>query len=119
MFRRRIYLAAGLLALGAGTAGIFLPLLPTVPFYILAAFCFGRSNPTWEARLLDHPRFGPHIRAWREHGAISIRAKAWALTMLTVSAVIGLTFLKWPWSLFPAAAALCSGAWIWTRPSRS
>ncbi|SNS06055.1 hypothetical protein SAMN06295912_10193 [Sphingomonas laterariae] len=117
MVRRKLYLVAGAAALATGTIGIFLPLLPTVPFYILAAFCFGRSNPAWEARLLNHPRFGVHIRAWRERGAISLRAKRLAVTMLLASAVVGLLTLTWPWSLLPATVALCTGTWIWTRPS--
>ncbi|WP_380877097.1 hypothetical protein ACFB49_11420 [Sphingomonas sp. DBB INV C78] len=117
MVRRNLYLVAGAAAFATGTIGIFLPLLPTVPFYILAAFCFGRSNPAWEARLLDHPHFGHHIRSWRERGAISLRAKYLALTMLGASAVGGLLLLQWPWSMLPAAVALSTGTWIWTRPS--
>lgn len=114
--RRNLYLVAGAAAFATGTIGIFLPLLPTVPFYILAAFCFGRSNPAWEARLLDHPHFGHHIRAWRERGAISLRAKRLALTMLTGSAIIGLITLPLPWSLLPALVAIVTGTWLWTRP---
>lgn len=116
--RRPIYLLAGLAAFTAGTIGIFLPLLPTVPFYILAAFCFGRSNPAWEQRLLDHPRFGSHIIAWRERGAISRRAKYLAIGMLSMSAAIGLFALRLPWSVIPALVAVVTGTWIWTRPDR-
>ena len=114
--RRNLYLVAGAAAFATGTIGIFLPLLPTVPFYILAAFCFGRSNPVWEARLLDHPHFGQHIRAWRERGAISLRAKRLALTMLAGSAIIGLITLPLPWALLPATVAIVTGTWLWTRP---
>src|SRR3546814_2859167 len=64
--RRHFYLACGFLSLGLGAIGAFLPLLPTVPFMILAAFCFARSSPALEARLLEHRHFGPHIRRWRE-----------------------------------------------------
>jgi len=106
------------MALAAGTVGIFLPLLPTVPFYILAAFCFGKSNPAWEERLLRHPRFGPHIVAWREKGAIAPYAKRLAIGMLSLSAAVGLFALPLPWSLIPLAVAILSGAWIWTRPDR-
>ena len=62
---RRLYLALGLVSLGLGIIGAFLPLLPTVPFLLLAAFLFARGNPAWEKRLLDHPRWGPPIRDWR------------------------------------------------------
>ncbi|HQS96300.1 MAG TPA: YbaN family protein, partial [Novosphingobium sp.] len=69
--RRQLYLAGGLISVALGTLGVFLPLLPTVPFLLLATFCFARSNPVWEQRLLDHPRYGPPLRQWRERRAIS------------------------------------------------
>lgn len=113
---RLIYLASGYAALGLGAVGLFLPLLPTVPFVILAAFCFARSNPDLEARLVNHPLFGPHIRRWRERGAISRRGKMAALLAFFVSAVVALLISPLRWSLIPLAAALLGGTWIWTRP---
>ena len=73
--RRQLYLAGGLISVALGTLGVFLPLLPTVPFLLLATFCFARSNPVWEQRLLDHPRYGPPLREWRERRAISRKGK--------------------------------------------
>ena len=106
----------GCLALALGIAGLFLPLLPTVPFVILAAFCFARSNPRWERRLIEHRHFGPHIEAWRSRGAISRRGKAAALVAFAASAAIGLFMLSLPWSLLPLLAAAVGGSWIATRP---
>ena len=114
--RRTLYLAAGFLSLGLGAVGIFLPLLPTVPFMILAAFCFARSSPALEARLLDHPHFGSHIRRWRNKGAISRRGKRAALAAFAFSALLALLLAPFPWFLMPLAAALIGGTWIWTRP---
>lgn len=111
------YRLAGLTALALGFAGLFLPLLPTVPFVLLAAFCFAKGHPAWERRLLDHPRFGPHIIAWRAHGAISRRGKAMAIVAFAISAAVGLLTLSVPWSLVPLLAALIGGSWILTRPS--
>ena len=71
---RSLYLIGGFAAVALGIAGILLPLLPTVPFMILAAFCFARSSPRFEARLIEHPVFGPHIIRWRTNGAISRRS---------------------------------------------
>lgn len=114
--KRTLYLLAGFAALIAGGIGVFLPLLPTVPFVILAAFCFARSSPALERRLLEHPRFGSHIRNWRDHGAISRKGKRAALAAFGISAVVGLIFAPFPWSLAPIAAAAIGGTWIWRRP---
>ena len=114
--RRLLYLGFGFASLALGAAGIVLPLLPTVPFMLLAAFCFARSSPRMEAWIVGHPRFGPHIRAWRERGAISPAGKRAALTAFTISALLGLVLLPFPWLIAPLAAALIGGRWIATRP---
>ncbi len=93
-----------------------MPLLPTVPFMLLAAFCFARSSPQLEAWLVDHPRFGPHIHAWNTRGAISRRGKYAALATFAASALLGLLFLEIPFALLPPAVALIGGCWIMTRP---
>lgn len=111
------YFLAGWTSLALGTIGVFLPLLPTVPFVILAAFCFARSDRRLEAWLIGHPRFGGHIRAWRERGAISRRGKSAAMLAFGLSAALGLWVLSLPWSLVPLAAALLGGSWILTRPT--
>lgn len=113
---RMLYLIAGFVALGLGGIGVLLPLLPTVPFIILAAFCFARSNKELERWLVEHPAFGTHIRAWRERGAISRRGKQAALAAFAVSVLIALLFAPMPWAMAPVAAALIGGSWIWTRP---
>jgi uncharacterized membrane protein YbaN (DUF454 family) len=113
---RFLYLAAGWLSLVLGGIGIVLPVLPTVPFVILAAYCFARSSPRLEAWLVGHPRYGPHIRAWRDHGAISRRGKVAALIAYVAAAGVGLIFAPWPWLLAPVAVAAIGMPWIWTRP---
>jgi uncharacterized membrane protein YbaN (DUF454 family) len=112
---RLIFLCLGWLALAVGTVGIVLPLLPTVPFYILAAFFFARGSPAIEKKLLDS-RFGPHIRAWREKGAISRKGKWASGITLALSAAGSIAFAPMPWPLFSVPAVLASGIWIWTRP---
>lgn len=114
--KRYAYLLMGWVALVLGGAGVFLPLLPTVPFMILAAFCFARSSPQLESWLLEHDSFGPHIKAWREHGAISRKGKIMALLAFAFSVIIALIFAKPPYSYIPIVAALIGGTWIWTRP---
>jgi len=113
--RRHLWTAGGALFVGLGTVGAFLPLLPTVPFLLLAVFCFARGNPAWEQRLLDHPRYGPPLRQWRERRAISRRAKKAALSAMAISVGITAFTAGWPWVLIPAAVMAISGTWIWTR----
>ncbi|HKY81956.1 MAG TPA: YbaN family protein [Sphingobium sp.] len=114
--RRTLYLAGGFLSLALGAIGMVLPLLPTVPFMILAAFFFARSSPALETRLLDHRHFGPHIRRWRERGAISRRGKKAATAAFLISVLLALLLSPFPWFLVPLVAALIGNAWIWTRP---
>lgn len=111
------YLVSGFVSLALAALGVLLPILPTVPFVILAAFCFARSSPTLERRLVEHPTFGPQIQAWRSRGAISRKGKVAAAVAFAVSALLGLLVLSLPWSLVPAAAALIGGSWVLTRPS--
>jgi uncharacterized protein len=114
--RRLLYLGLGFASVGLGALGVVLPLLPTVPFMLLAAFFFARSSPRLEAWIVGHPRFGPHVSAWREKGAISAAGKRAAFAAFAISAALGLAFLPFPWSLAPIAAALAGGSWIATRP---
>ena len=113
---RLVYLLLGWASLLLGAAGAVLPLLPTVPFVILAAFFFARGNPALERWLVEHRHFGPHIGAWRRRGAVSRKGKAAALCCFALSAVLGLFLLAFPWSLVPLAAAAVGGTWIATRP---
>lgn len=86
---RVFWMAGGGLALALGLAGIVLPLLPTTPFLLLAAFCFARSSPRLEMWLVEHPRLGPPIRHWRAEGAIAPRAKG--LALIAIAATFGLS----------------------------
>lgn len=113
---RHAWQALGFASVGLGTLGIFLPLLPTVGFYIFAAYCFTRSNPVWEAKLLNHPQFGPHIRAWRDKGAVSRKGKVAATLAFAVSIAIGAVTLAMPYILIPPLAAVIILGWLWTRP---
>jgi len=112
---RPLYLTGGLIALGLGLVGVALPIMPTVPFLLLAAFCFARSHPEWAQRLYDHPTYGPGLRDWRDRRAISRRAKVSAV--LAMSAGVGFTWLTvgFPYVWISLAVLTIAGTWIWTR----
>jgi uncharacterized protein len=114
--KRQLYLVAGFASVAVGAIGAFLPILPTVPFLILAAFCFARSSPALEARLMNHPRYGHHLVAWRDKGVVGRKAKWSATAAFAASALIGLLVLSLPWSLIPGAVGLVCGSWLWSRP---
>lgn len=114
---RPVWLALGLLSLAAGLAGIVLPLLPTTPFLLLAAFCFARSSPRLERWLVEHPRFGPVIKAWREHRAIPRRAKLWAVAAMAAALPLSLALGVGSTVLAIQAVVLAGAAtFVLTRP---
>ncbi|MEM8624013.1 MAG: YbaN family protein [Pseudomonadota bacterium] len=82
---RHFWTAAGWLSFGIGLLGIPLPLLPTVPFMLLAAFCFARGSERFHDWLLNHPGFGPPILDWRRSGVIRPRAKRAAVIAILAS----------------------------------
>jgi uncharacterized protein len=114
--KRQLYLGGGVIATALGIIGIALPIMPTVPFLILAAFCFARSSPALEARIMKHPIYGPPIRRWREKGAISRKAKLASTLAFSASIVFGYFTLSGQWLFVPPVIAAIALSWIWTRP---
>ena len=88
--RRWLYVSLGLMCVGLGVLGAFLPILPTTPFLLLASLLFVRSDERWNTWLLGLPRFGPMIRDWNERRAVSRRVKTTAY--ITVIGAILYTF---------------------------
>ena len=84
---RRLLFVCGVILVPIGAAGVILPVLPGVPVLILAAACFARSSPRFERWLVTHPFLGPGVIAWRERGAISLKAKAISLPVMAASGV--------------------------------
>lgn len=113
---RYLWITLGLLSVMLGTAGVVLPLLPTTPFMLLAAACFAKSSPWLHDWLLKHRQFGPAIRDWRDHRAISPKAKRMALTAMTAAFGISLILgLGWKVLGVQALVLALMGSWIWTR----
>jgi len=117
-WQRGLWVAGGLIALALGTVGIFLPLLPTTPFVLLAAWCFSNGSRRFEHWLMNHRHFGPMVRNWRSDRVIPLRAKQLASAMMTLASA-------WAWWVMPAQigwlpAFVCTlvAAWMWQQPSR-
>jgi len=115
---RALWLLAGMVALGLGVLGIFLPLLPTTPFVLLAAWCFSRGSTRCEAWLLNHRILGPMVRDWRERRAVPLRAKQLATLMMALGSAYAGTRLPTVWCWVPAACCACVALWLWRLPNR-
>lgn len=115
---RSLWLSLGFACVGLGLIGALLPLMPTTIFLILAAACFARSSPRFEAWLLDHHRFGPTLRAWRAHGAISRKSKIAACTGMTLGYGLFLFAARpaLPLALIVALLMAACAGFVLTRP---
>jgi uncharacterized membrane protein YbaN (DUF454 family) len=91
---RVCWFVAGWLAVGVGAIGIVVPGLPTTVFFIIAAWCFGRSSPRFERWVLDLPRIGPMVRSYREGLGMPRRAKVAALSTMWIAIVISALLLR-------------------------
>lgn len=90
--RRSVYKPLGFMFLALGVAGVALPILPSTPFVLLAAWFFARSSERWHAWLLDSELFGPMIRNWESQRCLSCRTKAVALVSMLVAGGASVVF---------------------------
>ncbi|AIX74519.1 MAG: DUF454 family protein [Mixta calida] len=95
--QRIILLIIGWLAIVLGALGVVLPLLPTTPFILLAAWCFARSSPRFHHWLLYRSWFGKYLRHWQQHRALppGIKGRAMLLTVATFALSLWLVKLFW------------------------
>jgi hypothetical protein len=117
---RLLFAGLGTLFVLLAMAGLFVPVLPTTPFLLLAAACFARSSRRIFNWLLSQPQFGPLIREWREHRSMPYRAKRTALVLIALSfaASIGFFVSGWQAKLAMGIGGLILMAWIASIPSR-
>jgi uncharacterized membrane protein YbaN (DUF454 family) len=115
---RFLYAGIGILSLGLALIGVVLPLLPTVPFLLLATFCFANSSERLHSWLITHRTFGPMIMDWNERGAIRPGAKKAAT--VSIAAVLLLSFILGAPSHVVGIQIIVLTAvltFIWTRPN--
>ncbi len=110
----------GWIMVALGFIGVFLPILPTVPFLLVAAFCFERGSPKMHLWLTNHPLLGPPIRDWNRDRVIRPRAKALAVGCIGVGIGASIHFRDFPiWiKVLMAAVAILASLFILLQRSR-
>lgn len=106
--QRILLLIVGWLAIALGTLGVFLPLLPTTPFILLAAWCFARSSPRFHDWLLHRSWFGGYLRHWNAHRALPPKAKGRAIVMIIITFALSLWLVNIVWVRVLLLVILCA-----------
>ena len=117
---RFFLLGLGLFFTGLGVAGIFIPLLPTTPFLLLAAACFARSSERFHNWLTEHEQLGPFIKGYLDGSGVPMRAKIVALTLIWLTLPISaLMLLSNPWlKMLALILAVSLTVYIFNLPTR-
>ncbi len=121
MLKRLIFITLGMLFFGLGVAGVFLPVLPTTPFMLLALWLFSRSSKRLQHYLWHHPRFGVLVRNWKQHGIVPRRAKVLAISVMCISAFSLAWLSMTPWWVLTLTYLIMGTAAVWlvTRPEKA
>ena len=109
---RIFFVCAGTLSLILGIVGIFLPLLPTTPFLLLASACYVRGSERLHRRLLAHPHLGPYIRNFEDGRGIPRRAKVSIILLMWVSCAFSM-YLMPQTAVRIGLAVIASAVTIW------
>jgi uncharacterized membrane protein YbaN (DUF454 family) len=117
---RVLFGIAGTVALVLGIVGLFMPLLPTTPFILLAAACYARASVRFYNALLNNPTFGPLVGEWRRHRSIPYRTKMFAIVLMSVTlAASTILFVKNPYvQAALAVLGIALAVWLYRIPSR-
>lgn len=114
---RWIWFSVGATFLTLAVIGIALPVMPTVPFLLVAAWAFARSSPRLRQKILDHPTYGPPVKAWQERGAISRPAKIWAVCAMAFGVGLAMWLGLAPWIIAgQAGICLAVAVFVVSRP---
>lgn len=116
--QRYFYIALGWVFFAIGFIGVFVPLLPTTVFMLLALWAFSRGSKRLHDYLWQHPRFGPAVRDWYLYRMVPRRAKVAAVSLMSLSSVFLVFVFNVPlWGVIPAVLTMVGvGVWLWSRP---
>ncbi|MEM8926301.1 MAG: YbaN family protein [Actinomycetota bacterium] len=118
---RLLWLAGGLLSVAIGGIGIVVPGLPTTVFFIIAAWCFSKSNERLERWVLELPGIGPMVQDYRNGLGMPRQAKVFAISTMGIACGIsaGLLIDVWWVRLIVLAAGAFGIWWVgWRVPTR-
>lgn len=115
---RYLMIAFGWLCVGIGLVGVVVPGLPTTVFLLIAAWAFSRSSERFQRWLIEHPHLGPPVKAWRDRGAIPLKAKVLAVVMMSGSLAIIIAYGDgWILPTIVGTIMACAAAFVVTRPN--
>ena len=111
-----LWIMFGWTSLGLAVAGAFLPLLPTTPFLLLAAFAFSRGSTHLHDWLMNHPQLSPPIHNWQTYRAVSRRVKIYASISILAIFMLSIVMAA-PWWAVAAQGVILTGVsiFLWTR----
>jgi hypothetical protein len=117
---RAVLVGAGTACVVLGLLGLFLPVLPTTPFLLLAAACYARASERFYNWLLNNRTFGPTIREWRRYRSIPYRTKLTAIALMSLTLASSIVFFVRNPYLQAALSLLGVGlaVWLYRIPSR-
>ena len=117
---RAMLVVAGTACVGLGVLGLFLPVLPTTPFLLLAAACYARASERFYNWLLNNRSFGPAIREWRRYRSIPYRTKLTAIVLMSLTLASSIAFFVRNGWVQAALVVLgvCLAVWLYRVPSR-
>lgn len=117
---RLVWLSFGHFFVGLGLLGVFLPILPTTPFILLASACYSRGSKKFEAWLLNHKLFGPPLSDWRYQGVIRPKAKILASLSIAAGILVVVLSARIPLVGKCGMVSVVTPVWLFllTRPSK-
>lgn len=112
-------IVCGWVLVGVGIVGLVTPIMPGFVFLLMALWCFARSSPRFENWMLEHPRFGESLQAWRREKSMTRKHKVYAIGAIALSIVLSFFSTAPTWiKLVCGAVGLGVAIYLFARPTR-